>query len=299
MQNNVAMGSLTAVGTITDKSENQDSVDQWEGSFFKCLVLADGLGSFTYAREASQKVCAYFMELFQRQDERLHARAFGELFKKVKQRLIDYSNEFFEDKPKEHALRFGTTAITLVETDDKITIAYTGNGSIWHIRGNFSEFPSSYLFPWNAVNYLNPHSLPENGREALYRLVSDDDHFEDCVPTVLEIEKDKQAGDIFMICTDGIFSADQVKTGKNDQGTWTKTEATMLNFFEQLKQFFIQNNQPGPAELKIVVEEYLQSVLPSIKDDASMGVLITKEALAFQKQVNSRKVNENYTSNIV
>jgi two-component sensor histidine kinase len=62
---------------------------------------------------------------------------------------------------------FGTTVLCAVETIDHIVVGYLGNGAIIHIRGNFTTFPPSQLLPWTAINYLNPHTISQGGKNTM------------------------------------------------------------------------------------------------------------------------------------
>jgi len=294
--------SVIVTATTTNKTENQDCKGEFECENFSAMFIADGLGTFKYAKQSSERV----IDFFKTQASDLKDKAgknpkpnFIEAFKQAKEKLIDFANENINEEDKKEQNLFGTTAITVFETDEKIAVAYVGNGAIWHIRGNFNEFPDAYLFPWNAVNYLNPHTIPEGGKEALYRLISNGDDFSECVPTVFEIAKDKSIGDIFMICTDGIYSADQLKAGKNDKGVWLRYEPPMLKFFEYLKHFFKNNQLYNKESVEQTINLYLEELKAIFDDDATIGVLITTEALNYQNKSNWLKRDESSSGNTI
>lgn len=294
--------SVIVTATTTQKSENQDCKGDFECENFNAMFVADGLGTFKYAKQSSERVIDFFKtqasELNSREGKN-HRPNFIETFKQAKDKIIAFANENISDENKNEQNLFGTTAITVFETDEKITVAYVGNGAIWHIRGNFNEFPDAYLFPWNAVNYLNPHTVPEGGKEALYRLISNSDDYSECVPTVFEIVKDKSVGDIFMICTDGIYSEDQLKAGKNDKGVWVRYEPTMLKFFEYLKHFFKNNQLYNKESVEQTINLYLEELKPTFDDDATIGILITTEMLNYQNKINWLNKDESNIGNTI
>lgn len=280
--------SIIAVSTETKKAENQDFADCFIGDSYNAVFLADGLGSYKYAKKSSEIVVNFFKEKAELMGSSESVKnsvpsAFQQVYKEAKQKLIDYANETFSEEERKEDNLLGTTAITLVETENRIKIAYVGNGAIWHIRGNFNEFPESYLFPWNAINILNPHTIPEKGKEALYKLISDSADFNESMPSVIEIDKDKVIGDIIMICTDGIFSADQVKAGKNDKGIWVKYENSMMEFFKHISHYFKTATLYDNNSLLEIIKLYLAEIKPTLDDDATIAVLLTKEVLAYQK----------------
>ncbi len=286
MENEEYKNSLIAVATNTNKSENQDSGGEFKGVNFNSIFIADGLGSFVHPRIASEQVIEFFKakaSSLKVEDGKRFKPNFLTVFKEAKERLIEYAKQNIKEEEKQLPNLLGTTAIIVFETEEKLFIAYTGNGAVWHIRGNFNEFPDAYQFPWNVVNFLNPHTIPEGGKEALYKLISDSPDFNECIPSVIEIEKDKILGDVIMICTDGIYSADQVKAGKNEKGVWVKYEPSMLTFFKTLNNYF-KVNYYNLDMLKVLLKIYLEEIKPSLDDDATIGVLITKEVLNYQKK---------------
>lgn len=295
MNNEIYDKSVVAVASITNKSENQDSMGEFEGAEFKSIFIADGLGSYKYSRQASERVIDFFKAnspfINSDSDNNINPKIV-DVFKQAKQKLIDFANENLKEEEKDEESLYGTTVISVYETDVKISIAYTGNGAVWHIRGNFNEFPASYHFPWNAINYLNPHTIPEGGKEALYRLISNSPDFSECIPSVIEIGKDKLFGEIIMVCTDGIYSADQLNIGKNEKGVWVKYEKSMLKFFEYLSHFFISNQIYNKESFEQMLNLYLEEIKPMLDDDATIGIIVTKETLNYQNKINWVKKDE-------
>jgi len=281
----MSANTIIATASATTKSQNQDSISEFEAENIKAIVVADGLGSFKYPKLASQRVVEFFrneVEAISARNEILTMQAVVEMFRKSKLDLIDFGNENLKEHEKSENNLFGTTVIALFEFDTKFLMAYVGNGAIWHIRGNFNEFPDSYHFPWNAMNYLNPHTIPERGKEALYRLISNNRSDFECRPTVIEIQKDTEYGDMFMICTDGIYSADQLKAGKNDKGLWVRYEESMLKYFQFLKTTLMNGKVNNKKDIERMLCDYLEELKPLLDDDASVGILLSQEALSYQ-----------------
>ena len=283
MSNN---NSIYSIATITNKSENQDCFGEFVCEPFKYIFVADGLGSYAYPKLASEKFINSFKSKIETSiinDNTDFSKLLLETFKKAKDDIIIFSKDFQKDKNNSTENLFGTTAIVLIETTNKIIIAYVGNGAIWHIRGAFNSFNLPYLFPWNSINLLNPHSIPQDGKEALYKLISDNNDYNECIPTIIEISKDQEFGDIIMICTDGIFSADQVRFGKNDKGVWVKYEPAILEFYKYLTGFFAESDVFSKEKLDEMLDGYLNELKPTFDDDATIGILISNVALEYQK----------------
>jgi serine/threonine protein phosphatase PrpC len=287
--------TIFATATITNKSENQDSNGELNTDLLTAILVADGLGSYKYAQMSSNSVIGTLLRQL-KNIEIVDSLDFDKLFRIAKEELIEVCGKTKTEEDKNNDCLFGTTLIAIAETESKIKIAYTGNGAIWHIRGNFDEFPQVYQFPWNAVNLLNPHSIPEKGMEALYRLISDNNNFDECFPTEIEIEKDSQQGDIFMICSDGIYSEDQRNFGTNSKGIWVKYESTMQQFFKHLKHFF-ELQEYSNEKLDDALNKYLKEIKSDLDDDATLGVLITGKTIDYQKNKRQLVVNENNTDN--
>lgn len=285
---NQTFNLLAATGTITNKSENQDAHIELENS----IIVADGLGSLSFAGVASQIVVQSINAELLNNFEKSERNDFKQIFENAKRKLINQATETGND-----ANHYGTTVIVALDKQEELEIAYAGNGAIWHIKGNFNEFPSTYLFPWNAVNLLNPHSIPQGGKEALYRLVSANSSFQEAEPSIINLRKDNFFGDILMICTDGIFSNDQLNMGSNSAGKWIKLEETMNLFFQKLKIYFEEVTEPNRENLNEFVTNYLEAIKPIIDDDASIGILITPQVLQYQN--NKRVENNNNLSNDV
>ena len=131
------------------------------------------------------------------------------------------------------------------------------------------------------------------GKEAMYRLLSISDNTDECIPTVIQIDKDDVFfGDIVLICTDGIYSFDQVPIGKlKDGSVWISGEKTMSLFYESLNQYF-ENNYDNLTDesLQIATQAYLEQLKNGqvIDDDATIGILITSKALIYQKKYQNQ-----------
>jgi serine/threonine protein phosphatase PrpC len=300
--------SIFATATATNKPENQDCKDTITKDLFNAVLVADGLGSKKYALQSSTSVVSTLKKQLD-EIEDIGCLNFENFFKTAKEELIKMSERIKTEDEKLFNNLFGTTLIALVETEKTVKVAYVGNGAIWHIRGNFddqfhTEFFTEYSplsITWGAVNLLNPHSIFEKGKEALYRLITEDSSdFNECIPTVIEIEKDCQQGDIFMICSDGVYSADHLKSklkpSKINSGEiFLPYERKMRIFFEHLKCFF-ELQEYSNETLNDALNKYLTEIKPDLDDDATISVLVTKTALTFQKQKREKTI-ENNTDN--
>lgn len=283
-----------AAATLTNKEENQDCFSKISNPELQLygVVVADGIGSFSYAKDAAQEV-ADFVSCSINQLESLNDLNFEVIFSEAKEKLIEFARE---KNLETEGNTLGTTLIVAVHYPtpnrnyDTIKVAYVGNGAIWHLRGNFNHFNESQLLPWNALNYLNPHSIQEEGKEALYKLISVSDNYEEAVPSVLTFRADKFFGDIIMICTDGVYSYDQIQIGKDNAGrTWISGEKSMSLFFSELSDYF----KNGNSDLEKHLDGYLNKLnsIEELDDDTTIAVFITDNAIKHQKRTQNADNN--------
>lgn len=276
--NEKAGRGIVATASITNKAENQDAHSEFEG-FWPAIFVADGIGSFTYPRQSAECVvqrCKVFGEGLQAPLGNDDLRT---LFKQATEDLKELKVQLGRQDVEDQDL-FGTTCIAAFEDEEEIVIAYIGNGAIWHIRGGFHVFDEPHPFPWTAVNLLNPHTVPENGKEALQRYLTSDDDSSKSDPSIVRITKDRQQGDIVMICTDGIHSADQVRIGRNEKGLWLRYEERMVAFYKDLALLLRSGAKEATKDdLQVMLKGYLERMKAEFDDDATLGVLVTERAL--------------------
>ena len=247
------------------------------------VAVADGLGSFTHAGEAARFAVERAKD-FAQSMEITSAASLGELFRLIRRDLSAYAQQFAAAQPLGEK-SFGTTLLIAVETPTHLIAAYVGNGAIWHLRGNFDGSASEGKNPWSAVNYLSPHSESAEGREQLYNIIELSDPAESFPPTMITINKDPHFGDILLLCTDGIYSADQILHGvgvKDD--LWIRVEDSMTLFYEALRTHFSQPvERPESPALEDCMRKYLASLksLLLIEDDATVGLIVTGQALTY------------------
>lgn len=280
--------SLLVGGTISLKEINQDYFLKTEIVELKCnvLVVADGLGSFHYSEVASEFVCKKVVDVIEKL-ENIRDLDLVNIFEEVQ---IDLKKKYEEEIPEADRIKnaYGTTLISCIETLDEFIIGYVGNGGIFHIRGDFNNFPERFYLPWNSINLLNPHSKEEEGKNAMYRFLSPNSHPEQIIPSVIRLSKDRfGSGDILMICTDGIYSYDEVKIGKDPNGKiWISGETAMELFYKHLKLFFMKEDF-NDYNLNESIRDYLAELKSKnlIDDDATLSLLISSTALNYQKSL--------------
>lgn len=248
--------------------------------------MADGIGTGPLIEEASQFAVNYVATIVE------HLKTIESLdLEKIFDGCRHELDKVFAEKIRSN--QFGTTLIVALmfikEGKRKIRIAYTGNGAAWHIKGNFDHFESPQHVPWNAVNYLNPHSVQQEGREVLYNSISLKDSGNYSGPTVIDLNCENEFGDMVMICTDGIYSYDQVNSTEDGFGDiWLPFGVRMKLFFHQLENYF-HLMTPSKESLLFMLEKYMAILKEKelIDDDASIAVLISPQTINYQQKMRA------------
>jgi serine/threonine protein phosphatase PrpC len=263
---------------------NQDAAWHKKGKEYSIMAVADGLGSFDYADLAAQYACEGIAQY--EHDKNASSFDMQEAFVYVQEYLVRQTEKYLIQnniKPVHNNI-FGTTLIVVLETEKEFVCGYCGNGGIFHVRGNFDHFQASQYLPWNAVNYLNPHTVQNaQGKEALYKLLSFYATPAEYTPTIIRISKDNIFyGDMLMICTDGIFSNDQTQIGKDSKNNlWIQGEATVATLYEFLKPF-----PRTEKALKDKIHEYLSHLHTQklLDDDATIAICVSQTMLDYHSQ---------------
>jgi serine/threonine protein phosphatase PrpC len=281
-----ALACAVSVTPRPDPASNEDACAAvcLPGARLHGLVLADGLGSYARAGEAARRAVDGAAERLQCEAGDFGPGTLPRLFAQVHCGLRAHARaEAGGGEPPPQT--FGTTLLVGVDTGAELVAGYAGNGAVWHLRGNLEARTPSDA-PWNAVNLLNPHSLPVGGREVLYNLV-DAAAPAPPVPAVVSVRKDPRFGDVLLVCTDGISSADQAIHGTDPAGSlWISAEPALLACFQALRDLF--DAWDGTSELPL--RDALHACLHDLRsrgmleDDATVGVIVTADALRHQRR---------------
>ncbi|RPH33033.1 MAG: hypothetical protein EHM93_06895 [Bacteroidales bacterium] len=260
------------------------------------IAIADGLGSFDKAELASSAIIKSIKDYFKKA-ETIKEVELQPLFEKLAKSLDYDINKNLDENQKIPENAYGTTSICAIETQDFFKIGYSGNGAILHLKGNFIDFPEDiYYLPWCLKNYLNPHTVPENGKEALYKYLSYGASPKQYSPSIIEFTKDNlEFGDIIIICSDGIYSSDHDNVGKDSNGNiWLEVNKTLLKLIKTLRTYVLQNEDYKKETLELAMKNYLKELketLGGMDDDCSLGIIITGQALTYFK---NRQKNANH-----
>lgn len=281
------MNSIISCASQTHKRDkpNQDFCIAFDNSNLKIkgVIVSDGIGSHAFS-EISSRFCA------ERAKEKLQTLEnlpidFKTIFFEIKKELEEFViNELTKDDLNKTTL--GTTLICAVETLDEYQIAYVGNGSIWQISGNFNHFGKAIALPWNSINLLNPHTIEQKGKSVLYKYISIADV--STIPSIIKLSKNEDAfGDIIIITSDGVYTSDEAKIGKDDNGViWEMGEDTMIELYKTLDIFFSDNpSEATNVDLEFELNKYLTLLRHRdiMDDDTTLGVIISQKAIDYQQ----------------
>ncbi len=279
--------TVSAVSSVSRKPVNQDAACAWVNTArgLTGVVVADGLGSHYGADVASARAATALASILcdLGPDSPLDLPG---AFARVNAALTAHV-EGLPDLPPDldWNAAFGTTLLCAVDDGDAFTVAYAGNGAIFHVRGDFNACPATQLLPWSAVNVLSPHALSTRGRSTLYKFLGPGASVSQVMPTVVTISKDAEAfGDIVIVCTDGIASQDQTSIGLDDANQlWIKGDAGVAMLYDHLSRFFAAPRQTDDT-LQVELERYLAALLARglVSDDCTVGVIVSAAAARYQ-----------------
>lgn len=286
-------GTIAAAASVTPRPHPEHTedaaVDFRTADAEVCgVVVADGVGSYSQAGCAARYAAEEAAAVLRDESAELDGATFPRLFAQVHAGLRAHARQAAGGNAPEPRA-FGTTLLVGVDAGATLWAGYAGNGAIWHIRGNLEGFATAPL-PWNAVNLLNPHSVLRGGREVLYNLL-DAAEPSPPMPSVVSVRKDPRFGDILLLCTDGIYSADQVTHGIDAEGgAWISAEETMVMFHRTLRALFAEWDGESELPLQAALESCLYGLRSGeiLEDDATVGVIVTADALRYQRGVATR-----------
>lgn len=292
------MNALFGCGTSTSKSSvNQDFCVTATNAHlnFSAVIVADGIGAHFKSELASQGCALKLKELLENcvDFDSLNLERF---YNEIQVSLFNYAKTTtdFDINQIDRRNSLGTTLICAIDLENEYLIAYVGNGCIWHINGDFNKFADNYYLPWNSINLLNPHSIAQDGKPALYRYLSISDAKHQ--PTIIRLSKSKfKPGEIIVIGTDGVYSNDAVLVGKDSEGTvWIRGEETIPLLYKKLSAFLCSDDDLSNDKLETMIHEYLADMKTEelMHDDTTIGVIISSRTLESQRRLLESEIGE-------
>lgn len=210
--------SLVAHASFSPKGNNQDAVGcvRHRTPGYTLVAVADGIGSHPRAEVGARLAIEAAVRAFRTRADpnAAHPR---DLVAAAAAAL-----GLFAEKegiaPAERERTLGTTLICAVETPDEIRLGWVGNGAAFLVRPSLLGSDGNPAAAWAATNLLSPHCTGRNGKSVLARFLSAAGPGPATEPTTLTLARDRRRGEILLLCTDGLSSADQVTVGTDDQG---------------------------------------------------------------------------------
>lgn len=266
-------------------------------SFFldtNIVSVADGVGESIGSGIAAEFVAKKFAEEFKKLE-----KVDFESIRGILTKLGNFLKQIYEKEYVESGkidFRYvltdflATTLLAVVELQDSYIVIYCGNGSIWYVRGDFWEFlESKRKWPWCIEDIVIPHST-YIGMEALTGFLN----YKGLIgePVIMQLNKNYDKGDIFILTTDGISSKDQLKIGysKVDKEIPESLEINnnIYKVLLVLKEFLYK------AESFVTLSDEIKKFLDSnaFYDDATIGILISERAMQYFEEKMSKRNNK-------
>lgn len=290
---------LFAVATASLKSVNQDAVGVLRNSDSEevGIAIADGIGSHAGADIASATCIAHLTKMV----------SLSRLFQPVDLNVAiveisaELRNEMVAAKARlgdfDESNCFGTTLVCALAERHELVVSYLGNGAAFHLRGDFAEARRDGAFPWSGINLLGPHSRLIKGQNILTRYLGPHLSPRLSRPTTVRVSRDAQnLGDILLICSDGLHSADQLQFGLDDRGKrWIGENELLSKLIDDL-DLCLRQGLKTSEELQTLLSKHLSSLLQDklMDDDCSVGVIVSGQVIErYTNGKSEQRNNEN------
>jgi|SRR5579871_1975998 len=277
----------------SDPNTNQDSHAQVLLPYGPCVLVADGLGSHSCAAEAARFCTERMASLLAGFVVPPSRSELVSAFHSLNEELQRYGNrvgEAVHRDPDDHKF-MGTTLLIGCEMPDELLISYVGNGAAFRLPGNFWQFPAEVALPWCWLNLLCPHTMLQDGKEVLIRYLSPASVQSMAMPSALRIDKDSEVGDVLIVATDGIFSADQARRGTAMGTHWIEAGANLVALHRVLLGLFGADRRIEVADLESALTGYLGELASNgaLEDDASIAIIVTQDAVSYQAEAHAQR----------
>ncbi len=278
-------GSIVVGCSKTEKAQNEDYCDLYTGTNLTAIAIADGLGSSTDAHIASRLAVESFLNNVKSADSRGKVSLNHIDIRRFWENTVKNLRGYYEENKRNYMNKsdvLQTTLITLIELKDRYEVSYIGNGSIWHIRGDFWRFWNK-RWPWCMSDLMIGHSfLDQNGREVLYGFLEPTGLTSSMSIKQLTVWKDTYCGEVFILSTDGISSSDHLKVGRDtSHKLWIEVNPHIESLINNgLKEYFegiFNKSGENTQLLKKVLEKFLNE--RTFDDDATLGIIMSNKTI--------------------
>lgn len=219
-----------------------------KGHDFKCEffvdetsvgVLCDGVSS-TFdpafgARTVSLQISNSIRNCF---NEKIDQLSYQELYQSAVNHLYNQYVHLPFQHDRQHSC-YATTVLTAVVRSGWAEFSYCGNGGIFEIRPEWFSLPTEIPTPWGITNYLNPHTCFIDGENRLIRSINAMPKEGSWMPDVLSLKRTAEGSSYFFICTDGLYSSDEISTAwdERDAQYYIMESRRLLLFLEIIRKY--------------------------------------------------------------
>jgi serine/threonine protein phosphatase PrpC len=283
-------GALIGAASRGKNPINQDAAGTLSGRHGSLLVVADGLGTSFDAQVASAAAVGVCIETFQAHD-RFGAGKWpaAEAYDSVGRLLSSDWRRGLSSRYLGVDGPLRTTLVTAVDAGDEYDLAYVGNGSALMVRGDFWSFGPRH-WPWCVTELLSVHSVldPATGRDTLSRVVGP--RYDAPPPARVTRGKDRTFGEILFVCSDGVASSEQLKTGSDSSGRlWLEVNPHVVRLIRDYLPAFLSAVAGGTAA-QPALDQMLGTFLAEgvFDDDATIGAIVAPRAIEYFLEVGGR-----------
>jgi hypothetical protein len=271
------MNVFKAVGHI-DIKKDQDRTDSNEN----CLAICDGIGQF----DGSGIAAKILMEHLLFSEYGVSSELTG-LIEKARDTIIS------EKIIGGSTFIFG--AIDNRENIKRVRLSYLGNGSIYHLHGDYAELPKSFNNINNFYRYSNLLIPHVNKDLELIKYVSHQSEAFNIIPSTIELSLTGINGDILFLFSDGICSLeDEIIVNDDKNRIWRNLSQIVAKIIDLFHKWLILNSKAF-TEKKLIsfIHDTLRELKEAkqIEDDASIGIIISEEAIKYYKVNYVKKSN--------
>lgn len=180
-------------------------------------VVCDGVSNSYEQAWGAQKVALTLTNHSKEQIEKGQAINYEQFYGYTTEYLNEAAKEFKDATRNNTKSLYATTVITGLVEQTKAEFSYCGNGAIMEIRQQWFDLPEEIPTPWGINNYLNPHSRFIDGENKLFKVVKATEDISVCMPDVVRFSRDEPLTSYYIICSDGLYSSDEISTGWDEQ----------------------------------------------------------------------------------
>lgn len=184
---------------IGGRAENQDFYGSSQSDQWQLIVVCDGMGGHKGGRHAAEVAVNTVLSEFSSKTDKSHADALKLAIECANTKILDEStsNPVFRE--------MGTTIAALLLTTDSAISCHVGDSRIYHIRNGhtlFRTFDHSHVFEMVKAGLITEEEARLSDKSNIITRALG-------IESVVEIDVTEnisyQEGDLFLLCTDGIW----------------------------------------------------------------------------------------------